>query len=595
MTPATVSDRMREVVRSLGRTRVDSDGGRSNVRMFWRRRLPPIEQLLIVPPDLRSADPGFLVEIADGAFGLGGVSLHLVDGSPFRVAAAAPAWERELHGFGWLRNFATDRTPVMAEQARAFVLEWIAMNGGKRPVAWRAEIQARRVLSWLAHAEVILDGADQPSYDAIMMALAVQVAELRRTARKLPPGLPRLNAAIALLQAYVSLPQSDAERAIAELRLTTEIENQILADGGHISRDPGVLVEILLDLVPLRQCFVARRLTCPEAIMSAIRRMIPMLRHMRMGDGSIARFNGMGVTMPDALATALAYDSNYTALPSLAPDSRYARLDSGGTIAVMDTGTTPPSAHGLGAHAGCLSFELSAGRCPIFVNAGVAPQSEHRARAAPPRATSSHSSLVIAESSSAIVTDRRRSGRLDGAARLQGAVEAAFNADADALTIAATHAGYGARFGLFHRRQLSLCKDGAHVDGIDQLLPVPGRQPASQPYAIHFHLHPSVDVRMGWGSGTVLLTLADGAQWRFTCANATLSIEESAHHALGAGSRRSLQLVLRRVTCTEGSEVQWTLVRISEAKPVVNAGSGAEAVPRQSLADALSQVAAMPR
>ena len=528
--------------------------------------------------------------MAEGAFGLAGVSLRLVEGSPLRIPAPPAAWECELHGFGWLRNFAADRTPEMAAQARAIVLEWIDTHGGKRPVAWRAEVLSRRVLSWLAHADVMLDGADQQAYDAIMTALAIQVAELQRVARRLPPGLPRLNAAIALLQAYLSLPQSDAERAIAELRLTTEIENQILADGGHISRNPGVPVEILLDLVPLRQCFVARRLPCPEAIMSAVRRMIPMLRHMRMGDGSIARFNGMGLTMPDALATAMAYDSHYAALPPVAPDSRYARLEAGGTIAVMDTGATPPAAHARNAHAGCLSFELSAGRCPIFVNAGCAQQPPQSARAAPPRATSSHSGLVIAETSSATVGDRRRAQAYDGTVRLQGPVEAAFKSDTDAMSIAATHAGYGARFGLLHRRQLSLSRHGAHITGLDQLLAIPGRQPASLPCAIHFHLHPSVGMRMGWSTGTALLTLADGEQWRFTSADATLSIEESAHHALGAGSRRSLQLVLRRMTGAERTDVHWSLQRLTATDTATAADGEAIIAPRQTLADALSQV-----
>ena len=38
-------------------------------------------------------------------------------------------------------------------------------------------------------------------------------------------------------------------------QLVAEIERQILPDGGHISRNPGALIELLLDLLPLRQAF----------------------------------------------------------------------------------------------------------------------------------------------------------------------------------------------------------------------------------------------------------------------------------------------------------------------------------------------------
>ena len=40
--------------------------------------------------------------------------------------------------------------------------------------------------------------------------------------------------------------------------LAAELERQILPDGGHSSRNPSILVELLLDLLPLRQCFAAR-------------------------------------------------------------------------------------------------------------------------------------------------------------------------------------------------------------------------------------------------------------------------------------------------------------------------------------------------
>ena len=78
--------------------------------------------------------------------------------------------------------------------------------------------------------------------------------------------------------------------------LIDELRTQILPDGGHVSRNPGALIELLADLLPLRQLFTARNLQPPQAINNAIDRMMPMLRFFRHGDGNFAQFNGMGPT-----------------------------------------------------------------------------------------------------------------------------------------------------------------------------------------------------------------------------------------------------------------------------------------------------------
>src|SRR5579885_2126721 len=88
-------------------------------------------------------------------------------------------------------------------------------------------------------------------------------------------------------------------------RLSSEIERQILPDGGHISRDPGAVIDILLEFLPLRQAFAARNIAPPQALLNAIDRMMPMLRFFRHSEGTFAHFNGMGATPADRLSTLL--------------------------------------------------------------------------------------------------------------------------------------------------------------------------------------------------------------------------------------------------------------------------------------------------
>ena len=144
-------------------------------------------------------------------------------------------------------------------------------------------------------------------------------------------------------------------------QLIAEIERQILPDGGHVSRNPGALIELLLDLLPLRQAFQARNIAPPPQLNNAIDRMMPMMRFFRHGDGAFAHFNGMGPTPPDLMATMLAYDDARGAPLANAPHSGYQRIELGELVLLMDTGRPPPLAVSQEAHAGCLSFELSHG------------------------------------------------------------------------------------------------------------------------------------------------------------------------------------------------------------------------------------------
>src|SRR5262249_57384390 len=121
-------------------------------------------------------------------------------------------------------------------------------------------------------------------------------------------GLPRLQGLIALTYASLCMKGQMRTAKSATRRLVHELERQILPDGGHISRNPGVLIELLLDLLPLRQAYASNNIPPPPALLNAIDRMMPMLRFFRHGDGNFALFNGMGPTSADLLAAVLYYD-----------------------------------------------------------------------------------------------------------------------------------------------------------------------------------------------------------------------------------------------------------------------------------------------
>jgi uncharacterized heparinase superfamily protein len=533
----------------------------------WRHRAPAADDLLLAPPDLRPLDPSFVDEIEADGFGLCGFTVRLRGASPFAVPAPSDAWVRELHGFGWLRHFGAAWSLESETLAQRLVAEWLATRSHAE-AAWMPEVVSRRLISWLSHAPLLLNGAQRRPYTAVMLSLEDQVTYLSAAWSTAPPGHPRLLALIGLTQAALCIAGHERRLGLAERPLVEELERQVLPDGGHVSRNPQVLIELLLDLLPLKQCFVARGLTPDPALITAIDRMMPMLRRLRLGDGQLARFNGMGATERDAVATIMAYDKSGTE-PAMPPStSGYARLQRGSTVLLIDAGPPPPLALATHACAGCLSFEISSGSELVLVNGGApAPAYERNASAA--RGTASHNTLELAGQPSSKLVRSTGFARTAGGAPIQHPDHVTVEVqEADtAVTLTASHDGYLARFDVVHTRTLTLHAGGDGLEGIDRLDGAKGdvRFSWDIPFAVRFHRHPRSGARLE-PDGSASIILPGGERWRFTAAGARLVIEESTHYAELIGPLRAQQVVLRGV-CYGAAEVRWTLRRVERAAP----------------------------
>jgi uncharacterized heparinase superfamily protein len=537
----------------------------------WRYGSNVADQLLIVPQDLHTSDPSFFHEIHVGQFGLAG-SLATLDGrSPFDLKPQNIAWSRALHGFEWLRHLAAAEEIEARDVARRLAVDWATRHHQASSVAWEPAVMARRMISWITHAGLLLEDADAKTFDVIAESLGYQLVKLSATWRMAPVGAPRLLTLMAIVLADLSIAGHERQLRDAEAKLSAELSRQILGDGGHISRNPALLIELMLDLLPLSQCFVARGMRPPAQLMSAIERMLAMLRYMRMGDGCLARFNGVSVPAPAHLATVLAYDDlGGQAVHMTADQSCFARISRGSTILIADVGSPPPLEYAGAAHAGCLSFEVSVGRQLVLVNGGAPGSADaewlHRARA-----TVSHNTLCIGEKSSSKMVRHPFLEELAGAPPIRYPEAVSYNvSDVKGLDarIEAHHDGYARRFGLIHHRWLSLSPDGKCLKGVDRIAGANKvvRLNRDLPFSIHFHLDPEI-VMLGPGSepGTLAIELPDRSVWNFSAEGGDVSVEESIHFADSAGPTRTLQIVVRGAT-NGASEVSWQLVAADRAK-----------------------------
>jgi uncharacterized heparinase superfamily protein len=530
----------------------------------WRYAGAVPDRLLIAPIDLRTADPTTALDIYAGRFYFSGEGVDANGFSVFEVDPPNDSWSRELHGFGWLRHLRATDMAISRSNARSLVDEWIREANRVDPIAWEPGVVARRIISWLAQTPLALDGCDLAFYRRFMRALTKQVRYLRRTAHDGPQGLPRLRAMIALASAALSM--SDQTRFLKQATkwLDQELVRQILPDGGHVSRNPAAILEILLDLLPLRQAFTARGSQASRILVSAIDRMMPMLRYFRQGDGGFARFNGAGDTPADQLATVLAYDDVRGAPLSSAPHSGYQRVEAGTTILIADAGRPPPTDYSTDAHAGCLSFEMSTGRQRLIINCGV-PFSGSGPLRRLARTTAAHSTVTLNDTSQCRFLTRSWIGEWLGEAIIAGPTrvrsERGFEGGSTVLNLG--HNGYVSRYAIVHERRLALSDAGDLLEGVDAFL-TPTGKPVSRAgkdsFAIRFHLQPGV--RPTLTGRTVRLELPDGETWEFGTDGPSLEIEESILMSNTRTNRKTLQIVIHG-RAQHNSVVGWQMQRVS--------------------------------
>jgi uncharacterized heparinase superfamily protein len=544
------------------------------------------DRLIIAPHDLRTADATRAAEIYAGRFVFAGKIVTCHGRSIFELEAPSEDWEVALLGFGWLRHLRAADTALTRANARALIDDWISHRATRRPVGRRADVMARRVISLLSQAPLVLGETDGKFYRRYLRGLTRDVRYLRYAMADMPDGVPRLQVMIALCYASLCLANQARHVRSTTRKLSDELQRQILPDGGHISRNPGALIELLIDLLPLRQTFAARNIAPPPALLNAIDRMMPMLRFFRHGDGNFALFNGMSSAPSDLLATLLAYDDTHGVPMASMPHSGYQRLDAGAMTVIMDSGPPPPPNVSHEAHAGCLSFELSSGPSRIVVNCGMPTTGRDNWRPFV-RSTPAHSTLTFHDTSSCqFVALSAMKRLLHGAPVVSGPtdVESYREAVDNGEVLTASHDGYLPRFGLLHRRVLMAARDGSRLDGEDIVAPAPGGRSKGRDtdYALRFHLHPAVKASRLSDARGVMLVLPNRDVWTFEAVDAKVELEDSVFLAGNDGPRRTAQIVIRQDSHNAPS-VRWSFVRSTTSPTATTARRNARREPELPL------------
>lgn len=542
------------------------------IRMAWRRswlyrrslkgKMP--DRIVFYPFDpipkrLEEADL-----LLKGRFRFGVEAVDAKEGSIFDQPAPSNRWAEALHGFEWLPPLSAAGGESARILGTNLISQWMRRNGRYSEPAWRADVLANRLLCLFAHGRFVMANSDVLWRSKLLVSLREQSRQLARTVNDAPEGLPRLRAAAAHVLSGVCLDDSAKRLETGLVQLETQIAEQVLPDGGHVSRSPEALLQTFRYLVMVIDALTATKFAVPVGIRSAYDRMAPMLRFFRHGDGGLALFNGGTACEPRMLDALLARDEVRGASFLHAPHSGYQRLASNRSLVLMDCGVVPDSAFSLQAHAGCLAFEFSNGAQRLVVNCGARVVTDPVPWEGALRATAAHSTVTLADTSMATILQPGIVRELLGARLLGGPAKVTTSREEmpEGCRVVARHDGYLGIFGIVHERTLCLSPRGNVLSGIDRLEPDPNRhEHRTVPFAARFHIHPDVRVSPSQGNGFIL-KLPNGEGWRFRC-NAEAVIEESVYMSDGT-LRRTEQFVISGTVKDAPVEIGWTFEHMGQ-------------------------------
>ncbi|MET1027076.1 MAG: heparinase II/III family protein [Dongiaceae bacterium] len=509
--------------------------------------------LAVTPTELWPGDEQLGLHLLGGEYRCGSEVVRSPKplGNPIGVSEE---WRRQINAFDWLDHLRACGGPAARQLARQLTQQWLEENPGYDSFAWRADILAARLRHILLNHAFLEIQSDALFRSALLYSLNRQAAHL---ARALPDGLAGselLKATIALMLAGVMLPQGERWLVRGHKLFAQEISRQMLADGGHVERSPGVMVELLQHFLDLRHVLTLARQPLPDQLQIAIESLASVVHMMCHGDGRLALFNDSNEESPELLGLALSRVGDRLRDLSQLPLTGYQRLKAGKSVVLMDCGVPPR--HGLDAHAhaGTLAFEMSYGPDRLIVNCGAAHEGAADWRRVQ-RTTAAHSTLVVDDTNSSMLLEH-------GGMALKPTVVTSRREETEGQTwLDTSHNGYEEPYGLVHRRRLFLSADGSELMGEDTLNGSGGNA-----LALRFHLHPGVQASITQNGQAALLKLPGGSGWRMRVQGADIALADSIYMGQRGQMRRSQQLVILAMIEADVTQIKWALEKESGKK-----------------------------
>ncbi len=517
----------------------------------WRLHEKTPDRLVVRPIDPWPGNAQKAIDLLNAA-GVGERTGAIWHNSWWKPEGADQIWNDHMHSFSWLRDLRTLSSPLAKEQGRVMIESWISCHETWDKESWRSDLIGRRLAMWISHYDYFCAGQGNDFEDRFLCSLSKQAKHLSHVIGN-QDSVELLETLKGLLYAGMAIEGQDKWINQAVKSLEKTLSHQILPDGGHLSRSPVIMLDILEILVDIRTAFKTGAYTTPTFIKDTIESLSAALRTLRHRDRKLAIFHGSQEENMDRIDSILAQAGTRRKVPSRLKDTGYERLEAGQALLIMDVGAAPPYPHDKTAHASALAFEFSYGKERLFTNCGTHPLSKDWQEAL--RFTAAHNTACLDHRNSCEIKRDQHFGRIVSSCMVQR------EETAETILLNAAHNGYVPLNNITHTRTLRLGTTGNILRGEDSFKCVAETIGAPVQAALRFHIHPSAIASETQDSREILLRLPGGVGWRFSADNYDVKLDESLYIGSGIDIRKTKQIVINATISELNLGVKWALKR----------------------------------
>jgi len=420
------------------------------------------------------------------------------------------------NSFEWLRDLREIGSEKARVRSRNLVDEWHNLNPFWDEGKWSPRLISKRLSNILFCYGTFADTADSDFQERLMKQFTSQARCLELDWRIIKNNSEKLYVLLGMMAGRTCLTKETGEINYIIETVIDEIHKIINDDGMHISRKPQLQLETLKIIIEIQYLGKSSKKYIREKYNNIVNKLTSSSKMLQHVDGTIINFNGGSKFEKETVSQLISKsDTSVKTLVGISQDG-YSKFNSKSTSIIFDIGSPYRASHNW--HAGTLSFELSSGKNLILVNSGFLEMDTGWTNAL--RGTSAHSTVSI---------DGKNSSNIEKNAQKER-VARVFNKKLEktsyGFNVSAKHDGYFSSYGIYHKRELFLNKEGDKVQGVDELINTgaPGSIPIEA--EVRFHLHPDIKVAKTL-SGDIMLRLKNGSGWIFKTNESRTKLEDS--------------------------------------------------------------------
>ena len=263
-----------------------------------------IDEISFTPKDVWPGDPILGDQLVQGYYNLANKKIYSPEETLWQISNTNTFWQNEAHSFSWLRHLKARSGSLARKHARLLILDWLKLYENYNYKTWELEVLSRRVSAWVTNFDFLLAEKDTNFSDILLKNLFKQIKFLRNQINKSyfsflekkygldESSIKKIKILRALILSSMCF-ESQLVRFSSYIKiLESELKNNFNIDGMHESKSPSTQLEILGDLVTIREAIVSKQLKSPDFLETIIKKGAHSLKFFRTPAGTLAIFNG---------------------------------------------------------------------------------------------------------------------------------------------------------------------------------------------------------------------------------------------------------------------------------------------------------------